>query len=355
MHTYDPHRHVWRYDVGGFAWDNSELSPDLWLWYSFLRTGSEKIFRLAEALTRHTGEVDVYHAGPFAMLGSRHNVQHWGCSAKQLRISTAVYRRFYYFLTADERVGDLMHALVDADKTFLTIDPIRKIRKGEYHPQPHALSVGMGTDWGSLAVAWLAEWERTGDPHCKMKIINGMKSLAALPHGLFTGGGSYDPDTGLFTSNHGSEVDISHLNAVFGLPEICAELISLFDVPEFEKAWLDYCQYYNADAKTREAALGFQFKTQTLTNAHSRLTAYAAWKKQDPALAQRAWKEFYADYWNGIPQGRATVTQHITGPAVLIPVDEAAWVSTNDTAQWSLAAIENLALISKALPARPTN
>ena len=23
----------WRYDVGGFAWDNSELSPDLWLWY----------------------------------------------------------------------------------------------------------------------------------------------------------------------------------------------------------------------------------------------------------------------------------------------------------------------------------
>ena len=34
MHTYDADRHVWRYDIGGFAWDNSELSTDLWLWYA---------------------------------------------------------------------------------------------------------------------------------------------------------------------------------------------------------------------------------------------------------------------------------------------------------------------------------
>jgi hypothetical protein len=26
MHTYDEDRHTWRYDVGGYAWDNSELS-----------------------------------------------------------------------------------------------------------------------------------------------------------------------------------------------------------------------------------------------------------------------------------------------------------------------------------------
>ena len=25
MHTYDADRHQWRYDIGGFAWDNSEL------------------------------------------------------------------------------------------------------------------------------------------------------------------------------------------------------------------------------------------------------------------------------------------------------------------------------------------
>ncbi|HKX31735.1 MAG TPA: Tat pathway signal sequence domain protein, partial [Blastocatellia bacterium] len=61
MHSYDSTRHNWRYDVGGYAWANAELMPDLWLWYSFLRTGRADIFRMAEAMTRHTQEVDVYH------------------------------------------------------------------------------------------------------------------------------------------------------------------------------------------------------------------------------------------------------------------------------------------------------
>ena len=38
MHTYDPVRHCWKYDVGGFAWQNTELVPTLWLWLYFLRT-----------------------------------------------------------------------------------------------------------------------------------------------------------------------------------------------------------------------------------------------------------------------------------------------------------------------------
>jgi len=353
MHTYDADRHVWRYDVGGFAWDNSELSPDLWLWYSFLRTGSERTFRLAEAMIRHVSEVDVYHSGRFAMLGSRHNVMHWGCSAKQLRISTPVYRRFYYLLTADERVGDLMHEMIDADKTFLAVDPIRKIRKGPYHPEPHALSVGFGTDWGSLAVAWLAEWERTGSEKYRDKIINGMKTIAAMPHGFFTGRGAFDPDTGLFTNVSGNDVDVSHLLAVFGLVEICAELISLFKVPEFEKAWLEYCEYYNADPRARAQALGFNAKSDGLVTAHSRLTAYAAWKKRDTALADRAWREFFSEDARWAPKRYSLHTDRITGPAVLMPIDEAAWVSTNDTAQWALAAMQNLALVSKSLPKSP--
>src|SRR5262249_8916335 len=54
MHQHDGPRHEWRYDVGGFAWDNTELGTDLWLWYSFLRPGRPEIFRMAEAMTRHT-------------------------------------------------------------------------------------------------------------------------------------------------------------------------------------------------------------------------------------------------------------------------------------------------------------
>ena len=127
MHTYDFDRHEWRYDIGGFAWDNSELATDLWLWLYFLRTGRADTFRFAEAMTRHTGEVDVHHLGKFAPLGSRHNVMHWGCSAKQLRISTALNRRYYYFLTADERVGDLMREQIDAARTLRTVLATRKL------------------------------------------------------------------------------------------------------------------------------------------------------------------------------------------------------------------------------------
>lgn len=71
QHTYDPYRHAWRYDVGGFAWDNSELSTDLWLWLYFLHTGRADVFKMAEAMTRHTGEVDVYHSGRFKGFGTR--------------------------------------------------------------------------------------------------------------------------------------------------------------------------------------------------------------------------------------------------------------------------------------------
>jgi hypothetical protein len=58
-------------DVGGFAWDNTELGTDVWLWYNFLRTGAADAFHMAEAMTRHTTEVNVYHLGPWEGLGSR--------------------------------------------------------------------------------------------------------------------------------------------------------------------------------------------------------------------------------------------------------------------------------------------
>jgi hypothetical protein len=42
-------------------------------------------------------------------------------------------------------------------------------------------------------------------------------------------------------------------------------------------------------------------------------------------------------------------TTRIEGPAVLNPIDEAEWVSTNDTAQWCLSAMSNLALVGGAM------
>jgi hypothetical protein len=352
MHTYDPDRHVWRYDVGGFAWDNSELSTDIWLWLYFLRTGRADVFRFAEAMTRHTGEVDVHHIGRFAPLGSRHNVMHWGCSAKQLRISTALNRRYYYYLTADERVGDLMREQVEAGYALRTIEPGRKLGDARAHPaiDPNGdyAWVGFGTDWGSLAGAWLTEWERTGDPHIRDRLRASMRTIGAQPKGFFSSASRLNLKTGAFDIVAQPRVGASHLSAAFGLPEVCAELIELLQVPEFERAWLQYCELFNASADEQKQALGQALGPLNLQQGHSRLTAYAAHRKRDAALAKRAWTEFNAGR-AGFRPGQTFEARRIEGTAVLNPVDEAAWVSTNSAAQWGLAAIECLAFAPEGL------
>jgi YetA-like protein len=345
MHAYDPDRHVWRYDVGGYAWDNSELSPDLWLWYAYLRTGRADVFRLAEAMTRHTGEVDVYHAGRWKGLGSRHNVQHWGCSAKQLRISSPAYRRIFFYLTADERTGDLLSELRDSDATFLALDPLRKVRPDAtaYRPRRGALGIGLGTDWGALAATWLTDWERTGDPWSRDRLLGTMADIGALRHGFFTGEALYDLDAGRFDTTRVQAV-VSHLSAVFGLVEICSELIDLVDVPEFGRAWLQYCRLYLAPPEEQEAELGTALDGIHLHQAHSRLAAYAAARTGNAIHAERAWRAFHGG-GEFASFGRSFRLRRVEPPHVLHPVDEAEGLWTNDAAQFALATIQNLALI----------
>ncbi|GAA5068944.1 hypothetical protein HNP84_009033 [Thermocatellispora tengchongensis] len=348
MHSYDEDRHVWRYDVGGYAWDNSELSTDLWLWYHYLRTGKAEAFRLAEAMTRHTGEVDVYHIGRWKDLGTRHGVQHFGDSAKQVRISNAGYRRFYYFLTADERVGDLMRDLVDSDRSFLVLDANRKLRTEPYEPDPHALLISTTTSWSGLALAWLTEWERGGDPIAREKLLNGMRTIAAMPNGFIRGEGLYNLDDGTFRPT-GTAVAVGSLGAVFGLVELCGEVISLTGDEAFTRAWLQYCRLYNGTAAEQRAETGQSFGSQNLRQAHSRLTAYAAAKLGDATLAARAWKEFDTGH-AGYPKNHPFTSRRIEGSKVLKPIDEAD-LSTNASAQYGLAAIQCLALIGDRLPA----
>ncbi|GAA3469030.1 exo-rhamnogalacturonan lyase family protein [Nonomuraea roseola] len=355
MHTYDADRHTWRYDVGGYAWDNSELSPDLWLWYQYLRTGRADVFRFAESMTRHTGEVDVYHLGRWKGLGTRHNVQHWGCSCKQLRISNAAYRRFYFYLTADERTGDLLDELATPEETFVAIDPLRKVRDDVYAPDPSALSVGLGADWGALAAAWLTRWERHGDERARDRLLGTMADIGALPYGFLHGQAMLDLGTGRFDTSGEAAVAISHLSAVFGLPEMCAELIALdLDVPGFERAWLDYCRLYLAPADVQEAELGQALSGVSLVQAHSRLTAYAAARTGDAELAAWAWRRFRLDEGdqlntNALQRQDDWSATLVDGPCVPAPVLEAPFVSTNDAAQYGLAAIQNLALIGRHL------
>lgn len=345
MHTYDADRHQWRYDIGGFAWANSELSPDLWLWYAALRSGDAKTFRFAEAMTRHTGEVDVYHLGRFAGLGTRHGVQHFSDSSKQPRVSNAAYRRIFYYLTADERAGDLLRALVTSHEALRTVEIGRKVPGAERKPLPEGvIEMTFGTTWAVLAGAWLTEWERTGDRKWRDRIVAGMDSIGRLPNGWLTGGAPYDLASGRFL-DPGPRRQMSHLNAVFGAVEVNSELLSLLDVPRYRAAWLDYCRWYNAPREEFVARWGEPFGPRNLRQGHSRLTAFAAYHEKDAALARRAAEEFYSS-----DAGLAMVDGD---PRVPLPGGGVEWpgVSTNASAQWALAAIQNLALVPEALDA----
>lgn len=330
MHAYDPVRHTWRYDVGGFAWDNTELASNMWLWYNFLRTGRADIWRMAEAMTRHTGEVDVYHIGPNAGLGSRHNVSHWGCGAKEARISQAAWNRFYYYLTTDERSGDLMTEVKDADHKLYELDPMRLAQPRSEYPCTAPARLRIGPDWLAYAGNWMTEWERTGNTVYRDKIIAGMKSISALPNRLFTGPKAlgFDPETGIITTECDPKLEsTNHLMTIMGGFEIANEMMRMIDIPEWKDAWLDHAARYKKKAWELSHS---RFRI-------SRLMAYAAYHLRDRQMAEEAWTDLFTRLEHTpAPSFRITT---ILPPEVPAPLDECTSISTNDAALWSLDAI----------------
>ncbi len=328
MHTYDAVRHTWRYDVGGYAWDNTELASNMWLWYSFLRTGRAEIWKMAAAMSRHTTECDVYHLGPMAGLGSRHNVSHWGCGAKEARISQAAWNRFYYYLTTDERSGDLMTEVKDAEQKLYDIDPMRLALPRSQYPCSAPARLRVGPDWLAYAGNWMTEWERTGNKAYRDKIIAGMKSIAALPHGIFTGPGvlGFDPATGVLSYEGDPDLQSTeHLVTIMGGFQVMNEMLEMIDLPEWNRTWLDFASEY------KEKARALKHSSFPVT----RLKAYAAYRTGRKDWADEAWDELWHVWSNDKP---FTVNK-VDVPEVPAPLDENPVVCTNDAATWSLAAI----------------
>ncbi len=355
MHSYDRERHVWNYDLGGMAWDNTELGTDMWLWLSFLRTGRADIFRMAEAMTRHTSEVDCYHLGALAGLGSRHNVRHWGCGAKEARISMSYLKRYYYYLTTDERTGDLMREVANADLTTLDFDPMRLAQPITEAEKKYPARLRAGPDWFAFVGNWATEWERTGDTKWRDKIVAGVESLYAMPYWLKSGRNlvyGYDPKTNkLFQVS--DVVGTYNLSTIQGGSQVIFELNEFFDHPAWQKMWLQYCRLGNApadvlkkDQETGNEGDDGRYLGEQGANSQGtpRLAAYAYWKTKNAAFAKPAVASILRF------GGGAVTTTRVEGPLVLNPVDEAARISTNGAAQSGLSAIEILELCKDQLP-----
>jgi hypothetical protein len=249
-------------------------------------------------------------------------------------------------MTADERIGDLMDEQIYAYKTLQRINPLRKRmeKPSLASNNPNLVEMSFGTDWGAVAAAWLTHWERTGDKQMRNKLLTSMQSIAAQPKGFFTGSGAMDIQTGAFIKSTDTLASASHLNAVFGLFEICAELNELLNDPSFNKAWLQYCELYNASGDEQMRELGAPLSKTGLRQAHSRLTAYAAHLTHNEALTSRALVEFYGNKQQTLKT--LTETKMINIPEVLNPVHEVLGISTNDAAQWGLSAIQCMYLLN---------
>jgi len=354
MHSYDVSRHTWKYDIGGFAWDNTELSTDLWLWYSYLRSGRPDIFKMAEAMTRHTSEVDCYHLGPMMGLGSRHNVNHWGDGSKEVREAQAILRRCFYYLTTDERTGDIMHdAAMHADSGLAHVDPLREILPKSKYPT-HAR---FGPDWVGLVGNYMTEWERTGDVKWKNKILVGLNDFAKMPHGFYSGKGKdagmgYDPATGHFYQLDQGDVGSLHLATLMGGMEMAYELTPILNSKDWNRLYLQYCSLYGAPLEDVQAAFGKEIKERLgdPNGDYARQPGYAYVMTKDVKFAQRAWDYFLPKQPGRFGGGARFDTQILKGPMVVKPLQEIRNVSTNSTSQWCLNAIELLQMAGDQMP-----
>ncbi|MBQ8639670.1 MAG: hypothetical protein IJ468_10930, partial [Lachnospiraceae bacterium] len=349
MHSYDSSRHIWRYDMGGFAWDNTELVPTYWLWYMFLRTGRRDVFDMAERMCRHSSEVDVYHIGPMKGLGSRHNVRHWGCACKEVRIAMAGHHRFYYYLTGDYRLGEIFDSFQDAEFALLEVDPVRVFHEGEENPAPtHARS---GPDWSSLCANWLVQWERFRDEGCRRKIMTGMEDIAKAPFGLVSGTDfAFDPESGHLTYLGESASGGSHLQFCMGSSELWMELADLMETDDWKKLLIEFGAFYFLDQEERKRKTGGLVRREcSLMILASAMGAYSAAMSGNIELAQKVWKELLRsiavrDDWNGF-EGKKRM--NCGNRKELYEIE---WIHTNFTAQWCLNVIVCLELIREWLP-----
>ena len=177
------------FDAGTGAWDiwgDNEPAEDLQLWMQFVRTGDSRFARAAQALSRHSMDVDNIHwpaapvyrgdtntstdywktlgqkeGSPYVGLGRRHGAQHW-LKTLSAHVWVAGWLADYY-LTGDHRGLDM--AIQTGDMHLRTIF-------GEHDLTGRRLYLSI---WNLSEV-----WNATKDPRYKRELDARLERLLAL-------------------------------------------------------------------------------------------------------------------------------------------------------------------------------
>jgi hypothetical protein len=165
MHSFNPAKDLWRFDEGGYAWLNNEGQISDGYWMAYLATGEERTYRFAEAMTRHVQDVDMFQIGPLAGRGMRHNVNHWGGTNRERRMTIAQNKRIYHFLSGDEHTADRIRFGYE------------KLPKGGGPINTPAMDFAVG------ATALLYLWESTGEVHYGETLQRCAETFCANPIG----------------------------------------------------------------------------------------------------------------------------------------------------------------------------
>ena len=339
MHTYEACRHMWRWDVGGFAWDNTELTPTYWLWLMFMRSGSERVFRLAEALSRHTADVDMYHFGYMRGLGSRHNVRHWGCPCKEPRVSMAGHHRPLFYLAGERRIGDCMEDALGADESLASMP--------WYVREDGGVHLRSGPDWAALVSDWMCAYERTLDEKWLQKIQAGTEDLAKTPLGLTSGPEfGFDAATGHLIYTGEKPKSGMHLQACMGETEVWLETADMLESEELKDMVARNGLFFYLPKEERIRRSGGLLSDREFGSPiySAEMQAWAAKRLSDGDMAKNIWKNLLSLlYAKGQTEGYCPVA-YASGENGR-EFKEIPWITTNFTSQWFLKLILTLEFI----------
>jgi len=349
MHTYDAIRHCWKYDVGGYAWQNTELVPTYWLGLYFMRTGREDVFSVLEAMSRHCSEVDIYHFGQYQGLGSRHNVRHWGCSCKEPRIAMAGHYRFLYYLTGDLRLADIFDEVRDSDLSMENlIHSKEQAPDGDVH-----ICVRSGPDWSSFVSNWMTWYERTLSPVYRDKILQGIKDIYETPYGLASGPDFYydKKEAHLIYKGEIEKTPNQHLQICMGAPQIWLETADMLEDDRLNQLLAELGSFYFLDKAEKERLTEGKISSRPFSwpMFATGVSAYGAMWNKDADLAILTWKILLGDlvYSHGF-EGYAPITYAKDDSGR--QYKEIPWITTNCTSQWCLNVIMCLDFIREYLP-----